>query len=92
MLPFNTLRAHSNNALTKSGGASLITILTTLGFSLCSSRSNGSFLFKHADIIISAHTLLACSEERNWSAGVDGLVCPGEDQTTNNHEVSLWRL
>ena len=84
MLPFNTLRLHSQSALTKSDGAFFKIALTIDGLLLCSNLNNAMFLLMHKDMFTSAHRLLVESVEKSLFSNADDPACPDEDRRVNN--------
>ena len=84
MLPFNTLRLHSQSALTKSDGAFFKIALTKDGLLLCNNLNNAMFLLMHSDMFTSAHRLLVGLVEKSSFSNADDSGCPGEDRRVNN--------
>ena len=92
MLPFNTLRLHSQSALIKSDGAFFKIALTKDGLLLYNNLNNAMFLLMHNDMITSAHRLLVGMVEKNWFSNADDPVYLGEDRRVNNRAAFPWRL
>ena len=94
MLPFKILREHSHKALIKSGEAPFNTALIKAGLAPHKTFKRGTFLLmreKNMGLTF-AGTLLDALMERCWFLAEDGLVCPDEDRSANNHEGLKLRL
>ena len=92
MLPFNTLRLHSQSALTKSDGAFFKIAFTKDGLLLYSNLNNAMFLLMHKDMSTSAHRLLVGSVEKIRFSNADDPVCLDEDRRVNSRAAFPWRL